>query len=234
MQIHRGLFVVGAFIFATGCDVDHTGLLTEMHDFEVSDDTVRVELRNFDEAVVRSTGERGTNQGELHSFKVTLSAPLEFSSLLYTTTDTDIRNDTRSTNGGTGYVDIDVDDQLSFYSGVLEDDDGVRLRKPSPWVNVRPGARIEIRVDTRELDCTGQNVCNRDDTGSVSYEMTIPIFLESLPTTCQEDNSLIGSSVDDEYRFLGTLDYERTESGEPIIVPSFTENDAILCFLPAR
>ena len=226
------LLASGIVVLAGGCAVNHTGLAgPERHGLEIDSNTVRVELRDFNNATVFSTGENRNRQGELHSYSVQLSATSERFIVPYTNP-SDILNATKGNRGGTGYVDIDVNDHLVFTDGNSTDDNGEDRLKPTPWVNARRGATIEILVTARELDCVGQNVCNRDDFGSVTYSMNIPLLPDTLPTTCQEFNSYRGSQVDGVYLFIGMVDPRRTAVGRPIIEPGVTAHEASLCILP--
>jgi len=146
----------------------------------------------------------------------------------------DIYNLTKEINGGRGYIDIDVNDRLELYDGNRTDADGVRPQKTVPWINARRGSRISITLSARELDCSGQNVCGRGDTGTVVYEMTIPPIPSNLPTTCGAQNSFRGVVVDGVFQFSGTLDSTRAATGKPTIEPSEFESDSFLCFLPVR
>lgn len=227
--------LVGAVVVllvAAGCDVDSTGIRPpEGHFREVDADTVRVELRDFNDATVITTGEDDNDQGELHSYSVELTAQSEWFRVDYTTTARDILNVTKQDRGGTGYVDIDVDDHLAFFDGDATDD-GEPLLKATPWVNARRGAAIEIIVSARELDCRFQRVCDDDDRGSVTLVMSIPPLPDPLPVTCQASNSFQGIQVNGVYRFDNMLDRSRVPADRPIIEPGIWASGARLCFLP--
>jgi len=218
---------------ALALSVDHTGLQTSFHGLEVNDNTVRVELHNWNEMRVISTGEKRSNQGELNHMALRLDGLMEFDSTRWEMP-FDIYNLTKEINGGRGYIDIDVNDRLELYDGNRTDADGVRPQKTVPWINARRGSRISITLSARELDCSGQNVCGRGDTGTVVYEMTIPPIPSNLPTTCGAQNSFRGVIVGGEFQFFGTLDSTRAATGKPTIEPSEFESDSFLCFLPVR
>lgn len=218
---------------ASAFSVNHSGILVSRHALEVDENSVRIEMHNLNSVSVFSTGERRNREGELNTYSIKLEGVNEFE---YRSWDMpfDIFNQTTGNNGGSGYISINRNDRLELYDGNRLNDLGVRPLKPIPWINARRGSRIKITIQASELDCSGQNVCNRGNDGEVVYEMTIPTLPRNLPSWCGGPNSLAGAVIDGEFQFAGMLDYSRVETGKPIIEPSINELDSFLCFLPVR
>lgn len=224
------LCVVG--VAAAAMSVDSTGILASRHDLVTDANSVRVELVNFNEMRVFSTGERRNNTGELNKISAALEGVNEFEINTWTVA-FDILNTTKGIGGNSGYIDISVGDQLELYDG-NRTTDGIRPLKPNPWINARRGSRITLNITTRELDCTRQRVCGRGNTGSIVYEMTIPPVPSNLPSTCGPENSFRGRMIGGMFQFEGMLDYSRVVSGSPIIEPTAFETDSFLCILPVE
>jgi hypothetical protein len=215
---------------ALAWSVDHTGL-QNVHSLEVNANTVRVEIHRLNGMRVLSTGERRNRQGELNRITVRLVGLSERFRSDWSMPDS-IFNRTKNSDGGSGYTDIDIYDFLELYWGELLDENGDRLIREPQWINARRGGRISISVEARELDCSGQWVCGRGNTGTVTYAMSIPPLPSNLPDTCGPSNTLAGRVLDGQFQFIGGLDFVRTQEGEPIIEPSINEIDAFMCFLP--
>lgn len=218
-----------AFAFTS---VNHQGLLP-VHNLPVTENTVRVELHNVNRLTVFSNGERRQDIGELHSVEIILDAPSERVSNWFIKP-RGIYNRTRMSDGNSAYVDIAVRDRLQLYAGPEWDAEGSGPQAQALWVNVNPGSFLTITVKARELDCRKENVCDRDDFGSVTYQVTVADLPATLPTTCTAQNSFMGAVVDGTFRFVGLPGNTISESGRPRLKPHTEELDAFLCFLPAR
>ena len=206
----------------TALSVNHTGLLTESHTHLVTPDSLRINLRNLTTFVVRNTGERRNRTGELHRIWVEMSADGEFDS--YTLTPAMLTPASGRDSNGT-YIEID-------------DPDRVRITAPRPaalddlWVNVARGSEITLTFRFRELDCKGDNVCNRDNSGSYTVAMTLPALPTTLPTTCTAANRFTISLLDDVPTFFGPaapVRMTRQASGDVLLHPT----DGTLCITQA-
>lgn len=230
----KKLFVFAPVLFsaqAFAWSIDHTGLLHEVHGLEVNANTVRVELHGLNQMRVFSTGERRNRQGELHKINLKLEGLNEYDNTRWMIPG-EIYNLSKDSNGGDGYVDIDVGDRIELFERNGTDASGARLLKEVPWINARRGSRLTITIDTKELDCSGHYVCGRDNDGAIVYEMTVPPLPSNLPSSCGTTNSFPGRVIDGVFQFAGTLDHTRNASGGPIIEPSIFELDSFMCFLP--
>lgn len=219
-----------SLLAASGC-VNHSGLLTENHGLEIDDTTVRITLMNFDSLSVFSTGDARNRQGELHWIKTSLSAPSEYNSRKFRAY-IDIFNVSKGQRGNAAYVPIDVQDHLELYDGDRRVH-SERPRKPDLWINARRGARFEINVTTRELDCSQTRVCNRGNTGNTVYVMTLPDLPATLPLTCRPENTFESAVLDGRFVFHGVHEFVRSTSGSPVLEPEVFATNVRLCITAA-
>lgn len=161
----------------------------------------RVELRNIGMLRVGHVGD--PNQpGELAKVTISLKVletPGRYQYQNVLETSPVLFNFSRGRMGGPG--------NLSIYNG-----DRIRLgRTGAPasdynlWAHGRrtpaiPGAiprlRIQVTLNSRELDCTGQRKCKRGNTGITTYQINVPRFTVEPPNTCTSENTFKLTTVD--------------------------------------
>jgi len=226
-----GAIVVVLVLTASTC-ADRGGLLDEFHDAPIDENTIRVEVRGFDALDIVSTGERGDRPGEIHKVAISLSAPGELSTNEFTGP-LQISNRTPGDIVSTTFETVKRADQVDLFAGDRFVD-GVRSRMPALFVNANRNARLTLSITTLELDCSGDNICNRDNTGTVAYAFTLPstALPEVLPDDCGPTNTLRWGNESGTFQFSRTINHQRTATDEPILEPLAAETDATICFLP--
>lgn len=206
----------------TAWSVNHTGLLSESHTHTVTPDSLRINLQDLTTFVVRKTGDRRSRIGELHRIWVEVRAEGEFNTFELTPAMLTPASG-RDSNGT--YIEID-------------DPDRVRITAPRPdglddlWVNMARGSEITLVFRFRELDCSGDNACNRGDSGSYTMAMILPALPAALPTACTEANRFRISLLDDVPAFFGPaapVRITREASGDVVLAPT----DGTLCITQA-
>ena len=80
-----------------------------------------------------------------------------------------------------------------------------------------------ISVTGRELDCTGQRVCNRGNTGAVTFEVKIPEFRSEPSNRCDDGNTFDLTTVDGRPAIIGNANLV----SEPTITLSSTSDYSI-------
>ena len=204
----------------------------DVHTLGSAPNVLRVELRNLDQFRVLQTGDPNSS-GELHKVEVVLESRNGFVSgneqyHSYETPSIQLLNTSTHKLGGTGNLEIHKDNWITY---------GGRRVAPGTrnlWVHAKdmsndvyPGGNparnndIAIRINARELDCKGQRVCNRGDTGSFIIHFPLPRFTSPPPTSCGPSNTYRLTLVDNEIRLIGingstTGSYKKTG---PILQP---------------
>lgn len=186
----------------------------DIHTLGSAPNVLRVELRNLDRFRVLQTGDPKSS-GELHKVEVVLESRNGFVSgneqyHSYETPSIQLLNTSTHKLGGTGNLEINKDNWITY---------GGRQLAPGTrnlWVHAKDMSNevysngsparnndIAIRVNARELDCKGQRVCNRGDTGSFIIHFPLPRFTSPPPTSCGPSNTYRLTLVDDEIRLIG-------------------------------
>ena len=204
----------------------------DIHTLGSAPNVLRVELRNLDQFRVLQTGDPNSS-GELHKVEVVLESRNGFISgneqyHSYETPSLQLLNTSTRKVGSNANLEINKDNWLSY---------GGRRVAPGTrnlWVHAKDMSNdvysggsparnndIAIRINARELDCKGQRVCNRGDTGSFIIHFPLPRFTSPPPTSCGPSNTYRLTLVDDEIRLIGingstTGSYKKTG---PILQP---------------
>jgi len=199
------------------------GTATNYHPLTGASSIMRLTLVGMDRFVVLKTGDRNANTGELNNLTLTLSATSgEYDSMELSTGQ--MRNLTTGSYGNRAYIKVHKQDIMETGNP------RGYFRMPDIWINVRVGDRITLNLDARELDCTGERVCNRGDSGHYKIELTVPSVLSPAPTTCGRMNSAPLTFRNGQIAFASfdTLAFEAT--GDVLLRPI----RGTFCLTPAR
>ncbi len=151
-------------------------LKTGRHTLGSARDVWRVELRTLERFLAMSTGD-GSGAGELRTVKISLQGlddqyhvVAESSPML---------GPTPRTNRVPHYLEINRGSQI-FLQRLDEDN----LDTYNLWIHVkqrgqgdvgRPTVNFKIQVYGRELDCKGNNICRRGNSGTITYYVNLEI-----------------------------------------------------------
>lgn len=152
-------------------------------------DVWRVELRNLERFLAMSSGDRD-GVSELYKIKIELKAPQgQFHSVTE-------ENPFLSINGGSrsrkNSIDVRRGDRV-----FLERLEPGRTDTYNLWVHSKqraqgdasaPQINFQIETSARELDCTGNRVCNRGSTATSTYYFNLPVPAVRSQT-CNPGNS---------------------------------------------
>lgn len=222
--MHKAIAVLALLVLAA-CGVDTRGLISQSHFHTAGPNTLRVELIDMTEFIVRESGDRGLGgrqqDGELHDMFLSLAAPSEFSSATGRTT-TGLVNLTDPETTFLRIVTIARNDLLTWGRAATYDNETV-------WVEAEPGARVSLKVMARDLDCTRDRVCGRYDDGAFTFDFVLPALPAQLVPGCPPTQVFVWGEEGGRAGFRGAREVEVTTTGRPIIEPV---NGAI-CIRPA-
>ena len=209
------VFVVLALALLAACGVDTRGLIMQSHFHTAGPNTLRVELIDMTEFIVRASGDRGPaggqRDGELQSMTLSLTAPSEFSSAIGRNT-TGLANLTDPETTYLGIVTIARNDRLTWGRTASYDNEAV-------WVDVEPGARVSLKVQARDLDCSRDRACGRHNDGAFTFQFVLPALPAQLVPGCPPEQVFVWREEGGRVGFRAVREVEVTTTGQPIVEP---------------
>lgn len=149
---------------------------TSNHTMASGEETWRIELRTLEHFLTMSAGD-SDGVSELRNVTIKLSGPNgQYHQVREVNPFLQVNDGPRSLEAA---IDIRIGDRVSLDRLSPEVRDTYDL-----WIHTRPsrlpGAdqlmlNFQITVLARELDCAGQRVCNRGSTGSLTYNVSLPV-----------------------------------------------------------
>lgn len=186
----------------------------EKQDYRSGENIYRVEIRNLKWLQILETGD-SDGEGELHELIVQLSAhnpenSAQFDGIKYTGTQLYSLNN-GGIVGGRRNMPIRVGQRLKL------EQDQRQGNKTQMWVHAYSnpaeasyaepysgnGGPIKLSFDALELDCTGQRVCRRNNTGKVTISFKIPEFNTPPSNQCGPSNTFRLEPLDGELQVSG-------------------------------
>jgi hypothetical protein len=189
----------------------------------------RIELRDLERFLSMSSGD-DDGVSEVHWLRVALKGhDGQFQSVKESNPFLSINGGARSRDNS---IDIRVGDTV-----LLERLDDDTTDTYDMWVHTQeiaggdidgPMLRFEIKVDTRELDCAGDRVCNRGAVGVVTYHVSIPVPTQRH-NTCNAQNSYRITATEDANMVLEPLN-AASGRGDDVNVRHSTSGGHIISF----
>ena len=168
----------------------------------------RVELRNVGAFLVGAVGDPESG-GELHRITVQLLEPEGTRDRQFHTVSERapiLRNTSSGERSGGGYLTINQGDYVRMGDRVgpeLVDDYNLWLHTAYRHPAEGRSLTFLISVTGRELDCTGQRICNRGNTGAITFEIKIPEFRSAPSNRCDTSNTFTLTTVDGRPAIIG-------------------------------
>jgi len=212
----RALLFLFTALSLTACGVDSRGIITQIHDAEIGPDTVRVELRGMTDFVVLRSGDRGAfggaRDGELQDMTLSLSARDEFSSAMGSGNNVGISNRTDPDSDHIVYTTIEAGDVVFWQRSATYTDEAI-------WVNMPRDAILTLRMQGRDLDCSGERVCGRDDDGTFTAIILLPVAPARLSDGCPPNQRFNWTQRDGEWLFEGARSWSNQLDHRPVLRP---------------
>jgi len=208
-----------------------SGTATQSHNLRAGPGVFRLTLSGLNRFLVVKTGDRKGTAGELRRITITLyNRSTDVSEVDTVTLTQDLLRNASATKYRNSYGNSAY---LKIHKGDFLEPGGPRGPRPATdmWINVRPGDRIRLGLKFRELDCSGERVCNRGDNGRYELDMVVPATASAFSSLCAPTaNSWSIGRQAQYYVFRGMPTTTITAKGSVLLYPLAGR----ICITPSR